>query len=161
MKQTIQKKTEKSQCQELLSNNKVSSCTLRQSYKEYDDFYKVGYKKYRSICEEFNKMIIDEILLNAKEFKMPYRLGTLRILKKEMNYSVSKNKLKIDWYETNKYKKTIYHLNDHTDGFNYRWFWSKKKAIIKNKTIYSFQATRTNKRRLATLLKNNKVDYFE
>ena len=161
MKQITQKTTENSQCQDLLNNQPVSSCTLKQAYEEYDDFYNVGYKKYRSICEEFNKLIIDAILLKAKEFKMPFRLGTLRILKKEMNYSVTKNKLKIDWQETNKQKKVIYHLNDHTDGFNYRWFWSKRKAIIKNKTIYSFQATRTNKRRLASLLKNKQVDYFE
>ena len=148
-------------CEQLLHKEKQASCTLVQSYKKYDDYYKVGYKKYRSICEDFNKLIIDEILLKAKEFKMPYRLGSLRILKKEMNYSVGKNKLKINWFETNKNKKVIYHLNDHTDGFNYRWFWSKKKAIVKNKTIYSFQATRTNKRRLAGLLKTKQVDYFE
>jgi hypothetical protein len=149
------------QCGELLTKAKQTSCTLVQAYKEYDDFYDVGYKKYRSICENFNKLIIDEILLKAKEFKMPHRLGSLRILKKEMNYSAGKNKLKINWQETNKHKKVVYHLNDHTDGFNYRWFWSKKNAIVKNKTIYSFQATRTNKRRLASLLKGKKVDYYE
>ena len=159
MMKTTQKKIP--QCGELLTKAKQTSCTLVQAYKEYDDFYDVGYKKYRSICEDFNKSIIDEILLKAKEFKMPHRLGSLRILKKEMNYSSSKNKLKINWQETNKHKKVIYHLNDHTDGFNYRWFWSKKKAIVKNKTIYSFQATRTNKRRLAGLLKTKQVDYFE
>ena len=148
-------------CQDLLQDKPQTSCTLVQAYKEYEDFYKVGYKTYRSICQDFNKLIIDDILLKAKEFKMPYRLGSLRILKKEMNYSSSKNKLKIDWKKTNEHKKVIYHLNDHTDGFNYRWLWSKKKAIVKNKSVYSFQATRTNKRRLATLLKNKKVDYFE
>ena len=60
-------------------DKRQASCTLVQAYKEYDDFYDVGYKKYRSICEDFNKLIIDEILLKAKEFKMPYRLGSLRI----------------------------------------------------------------------------------
>tara|TARA_R110000744_G_scaffold345108_2_gene450525 strand:+ start:4512 stop:4958 length:447 start_codon:yes stop_codon:yes gene_type:complete len=138
----------------------VNSCTLKSAYKNYDDFYNVGYKKYRAVCEDFNKRIVEDILMKAKEFKMPYRLGTLRIKKKKMNYS-KKNKLKINWLETNKYKKVIYHLNDHTDGFNYRWFWSKVNAVIKNKSVYSFQATRTNKRRLAGLLKNKKVDYFE
>jgi len=148
-------------CKDLLNNKPAPSCTLVNAYQEYDDFYNVGYKKYRAICESFNKKLIDQILLNAKEFKMPNRLGSLRILKKEMNYSVGKNKLKIDWKETNMQKKVIYHLNDHTDGFNYRWFWSKKNAIIKNKTVYSFQATRTNKRKLAGLLKTKQVDYFE
>ena len=155
------KKTVVGKCKQLLDKTPQASCTLVQAYKEYDDFYNVGYKKYRRVCEEFNKLIIDGILLKAKEFKMPYRLGTLRILKKEMNYSAGKNKLKIDWKATNENGKVIYHLNDHTDGFNYRWFWSKKTAIVKNKTIYSFQATRTNKRRLAGLLKTKQVDYFE
>ena len=141
-------------------SQQVNSCTLKSAYKSYDDFYKVGYKKYRTICEEFNKDIIEDILLKAKEFKLPYRLGSLRVKKKKMNYG-RKNKLKINWLETNKHKKVIYHLNDHTNGFNYRWFWSKINAIIKNKSVYSFQATRTNKRRLAALLKNNEVDYFE
>ena len=87
---------------------------------------------------------------------MPHRLGSLRILKKEMNYSAGKNKLKINWQETNKHKKVVYHLNDHTDGFNYRWFWSKKNAIVKNKTIYSFQATRTNKKKISFFIKRQK-----
>mgnify|MGYP003639728648 CR=1 FL=1 len=142
------------------SQQQETSCTLKNAYKDYDDFYKVGYKKYRAICEDFNKRIIDKILLKAFEFKMPYRLGSLRIRKKLMNYS-KKNKLKIDWQATNKHKKVMYHLNDHTNGFNYRWFWSKINAVIKNKSVYSFQATRTNKRRLAALLKNNDVDFFE
>jgi len=142
------------------SQQQLNSCTLKNAYKDYDDFYKVGYKKYRAICEDFNKRIIDKILLKAFEFKMPYRLGSLRIRKKLMNYS-KKNKLKIDWQATNQQKKVMYHLNDHTNGFNYRWFWSKINAVIKNKSVYSFQATRTNKRRLAALLKNNEVDFFE
>ncbi len=138
------------------------SATLKNAYKTYEDFYNVGYKKYRSICEDFNKLIMDNILLKSHEFKMPYRLGTLRIKKKKMNYSQkNKNKLKIDWKATRENKKVIYHLNDHTNGFNYRWYWLKREAVVKNKSVYSFQATRTNKRRLAALLKNNEVDYFE
>jgi hypothetical protein len=156
MKLITLKEMESKTCKSL----QVNSCTLKSAYKSYDDFYDVGYKKYRAVCEDFNKKIIEDILMKAKEFKMPYRLGTLRIKKKKMNYS-KKNKLKINWLETNKHKKVIYHLNDHTDGFNYRWFWSKINAVIKNKSVYSFQATRTNKRRLAGLLKKKKVDYFE
>ena len=149
---------ENKMCKQQLKN----SCTLTQAYKSYDDYYKVGYKTYRNICEDFNKKIMDDILLKSKEFKMPFRLGSLRIKKKKMNFSNKlRNKLKIDWKATRENNKVIYHLNDHTNGYNYRWYWEKRNAIIKNKSIYSFQATRTNKRRLATLLQNNEIDYFE
>ena len=34
---------------------------------------------YQTICDEFNKLLIDEILINSEEIRLPYRLGTLRI----------------------------------------------------------------------------------
>ena len=42
------------------------SITLKNAYKTYEDFYKVGYKNYRNICEDFNKLIMDNILLKSQ-----------------------------------------------------------------------------------------------
>ena len=71
-----------------------------------------------------------------------------------------KNKLKIDWAASKKLGKRIYHLNDHTGGYKYRFYWTK--GIIKNITAYSFIPTRTNTRTLAGILKdkNRELDYF-
>ena len=104
-------------------------------------------------------MLIEEILLNSEEVRLPYRLGTVRIKKSKMKYD-DKNKLKIDWAKSKKLGKRIYHLNDHTGGYNYRFYWTK--GIVKNITAYSFIPTRTNTRRLASILKDKErqLDYF-
>lgn len=119
----------------------------------------VDYKVFRDICDEFNKAIIDEILINSEDVKLPVRLGRLRIKKTKMNFT-DKNKLRIDWKKSKELKKRIYHMNEHTGGYKYRFFW--KKGIIKNITAYAFIPTRTNARRLASILKDEdrELDYF-
>jgi hypothetical protein len=119
----------------------------------------VDKKTYRKICDEFNKLFIDEILISSEEMKLPYRLGTIRVKKSKMKYD-DKNKLKIDWAASKKLKKRIYHLHDHTGGDKYRFYWTK--GIVKNITAYSFIPTRTNTRRLASILKDREreLDYF-
>jgi hypothetical protein len=114
---------------------------------------------FREICDEFNKLMIEKILLNSEEIRLPYRLGALRVKKSKMKYD-DKNKLKIDWAASKKLGKRIYHLNDHTGGYKYRFYWTK--GIVKNITAYSFIPTRTNTRTLASILKdkNRQLDYF-
>ena len=132
-------------------------------YKKYKEDVipelQVDKKLFRKICDDFNRMLIEEILLNSEEVRLPYRLGTVRIKKSKMKYD-DKNKLKIDWAASRKLGKRIYHLNDHTGGYKYRFYWTK--GIIKNITAYSFIPTRTNTRTLAGILKdkNRQLDYF-
>lgn len=121
----------------------------------------VDYKTYRALIESFNKAMVDKILNESYEFKLPYRLGSLRIRKKKMSFK-SKNALRVDYKRSRESGKLVYHMNDHRDNFNYRWYWKKKTAIVKNKTAYSFTPTRANKRELARLLLTDKsIDYFE
>jgi hypothetical protein len=139
---------------------------LSDSYKDFDksqipgSFFYINYKTYRKICEEFNKLTSEDILLNAGEFKLPYRLGEIRIEKKKMVFDTTR--MKIDWQATRKAGFQVYHINDHRDNYRYRWYWKKKGAVVKNKTLYSFIPSRANKRELAKLLKTDKsIDYFE
>ena len=132
-------------------------------YKYYKDNVipelQVDKQMFRKICDEFNKLVIDEILVNSEEVRLPYRLGTIRVKKSKMKYD-DKNKLKIDWAASRKLGKRIYHLNDHTGGYKYRFYWTK--GIVKNITAYSFIPTRTNTRTLASILKDKdrQLDYF-
>lgn len=131
--------------------------TLVDSYKEYIEenpelnIYK---KDYKNICIRFNELLCDEIITNAEEVTLPSRLGTLRIKK------VKGSGKRVDWAATKEHNKKIYHLNLHTDEYYFRWHWSKKKALFANKSVYSFTPLRKHKRKLAGLLKNNNVEFF-
>jgi len=143
---------------------------LRKSYDYYIKDIKLGSKydidwtTYKAIISSFNKECMRSIVEDGFIFKMPYRIGILRIRKKQnrldnlkFNYALlntSNNELKTK------------HLNEHTNNWYVRFYWAKnKECMIKNKSIYSLIPTRDNKRHLAALLKKKGMEqmnkYFE
>jgi len=146
----------------------------------------VDYKSFAGIIYDFNKELARLLIEEGIEFKMPQRLGFMRIRKwKLKNYmnpdgTINKRKLPVDWKRTKELwkeiypnktpeqlkaipkKKVIYHLNEHTDGYRYRLYWSKKGSNAKNRKVYSLVFTFTNHRHLARVLKSNhKPEYYE
>lgn len=154
------------------TKNKIQKpLTLTQIYQYYikdidnNSKYNIDYKLFRKICEEFNKSISSLIIDSGYFFKIPYRLGTIRIKKGKVN--VTSKSLKMDFGLLNssdgKYKNK--HLNEHSGGYYVRFHWNKLDMIIKNKSLYSFIPTRFNKRALASIVKQDGVfqinKYFE
>lgn len=144
--------------------------TLKDVYKVYktkfkDTKYELEYKIFRSICETFNKYIMDSIIDEGYFFKLPYRIGIMRIKKHKVNLDNLKKDYGLYNKSDGKFKNG--HLNEHTNNQYVRFYWSKfyTDNMVKNKTYYSFIATRTNKRRLAALLKDKGLSqmnkYFE
>jgi len=134
-------------------------------FKHIYEFYKgatvkgmqLDYKTFVKVCSEYNKGLMDKVLVEAKEVKFHVRTGYLRIRKKKTLTKV----LKIDWAMTKLHNIKMFHLNEHRDGFNYRFYWRKTTSNIKNRTLYTFIPCRTAKRTLARILKNNdEIDYF-
>jgi hypothetical protein len=139
------------------------SKTLLDAYKSFKKenakeplLSKIDKETYKKVCTEFNKLLSHKIMTEAYEFKLPANLGSIRVKKIKGN-----NTRRVDWETTKKHNTKIYHLNFHTDGFYYKWFWHKKKALFTNKSAYSFTPTRYNKRTLAKLLKTHQVEFFE
>lgn len=140
--------------------------TIADFYESYlqsidrDTVYDIGYKKFRTILNDYFKYIADEVMLNGKEFKFPCRMGTLQIIKhKPKNYN-SKS-LRIDFQSSKQLGKKIYFLNEHSDGYKYRFHYCKQNCLTKNKSKYQFVASRANKRKLATLIFSKYRDYPE
>lgn len=141
--------------------------TLKHSYLYYtkdleeDSKYNVDYRTYRDICEDFNKLISEAIIERGEFFQLPYRLGILRIKKRQTDL----NNLRSNFGLFNKDNIKSKFLNEHSKGFYCRFYWNKRiDTIVKNKTAYSFIPTRFNKRYLAKVLKENKNQinlYFE
>jgi len=135
-----------------------NSKTIRDSYKYYVEQYgkDLEYRIYKEICVRFNKKVSEYIIENSREFKLPGRLGVIRIKKIKSN-----NLKRVDWKASKENNCRVYHLNFHTDENYYKFFWHKKNALFTNKNAYSFTPIRGNKRMLAKLLKENKVEFFE
>lgn len=145
-----------------------SPLTLTHAYKYYQSTidlsskYNIPYSVYRNICQDANKELSRMIIEEGYFFKMPYRLGTIRIEKRKIDL----NNLKPDFGLFNKTELKNKHLNEHSGNYYVRFYWNKKIAtIVKNKSAYCFIPTRENKRTLAKLIKQNGMEqinkYFE
>lgn len=133
------------------------------SYKEYiepNTQYDVDLKTFKAIVTDYFKYIKNEIMYECKEVKLPCRLGTLQIIKHQPKEYSGKS-LRWDWKATKEIGKPVYLLNEHSNGWKYRFFWSKQGCLLTNKGKYQFIACRDNKRELAKIIFNRLKDYPE
>ena len=134
-----------------------------ESYCEYtkdNPLYQVSYKTFRDVVTEYFRYLRDEIIENGKEVRLPCRMGSLSIVKHKPKEYTGKS-LRIDYAESKKYGKMIFHLNEETGGYKYRFYWNKQNMLTTNKTHYQLIMTRDNKRHLAQIVKSHKRDYCE
>lgn len=117
----------------------------------------VDYSLYKRILDEMCIIILDYIFERSQGFKMPYGLGFICIGKYKQ--SMKLEKLATDYKASNQYGKRIYHLNEHSDGYKYRLFWSKIPQTFPDRYKYQLCLVRQNKRKLAQLI-FNKHDYL-
>lgn len=147
-------------------NYNRKSYTIADYYLSYKDYiqegsqYDISYQTFKAIVTDYFKYIRDEVMLNSKEVKLPCRLGTLQIIKHQPKEFTGKS-LRWDWKATRELGKPVYLLNDHSNGWKYRFHWQKKDIIVKNIKKYMFIACRQNKRDLCKIIMNKQCDYIE
>lgn len=119
--------------------NKVkTNYGLPKFYKEYIKSIKAGSDYdmppalYRYIVEAFWEKVTNYVIFEHGEFRLSYHLGTIRVKKMKTRM----NSLKYNYGHYLKTGEKIYHLNEHTNEFYYKFFWSG--ARVKNKSIYKF-----------------------
>lgn len=126
----------------------------------YDKYEYIDYKLYRSIIIDMFKLIQKELIINSNEIKLPFTLGDLYICKyKPKNYN--KNSLSVDYFASKQAGVRVYHLNEHSDGYKCRLFWSRCESKTKFIQKYSINLIRANKRLLASVIKNKITDFQE
>lgn len=148
---------------------------LRDSYKLYkrEEQNPIDVKTYLLIVNGFMKFLIGK-LLSKGQINIPERLGTLQIIGKKVKVRMEDGEIKglaPDWANTKKLweedsnarqsKKLVYHFNENTNGVRYRFFWSKGRVLVSNKTLYTLKMTRTNKRALSKLVNKGKEFYIK
>ena len=162
--------------------------TIKDAYKLYkeDNLNGVDKSTFVKVCKEFNKLLIQQVIENSFEYRLPYRLGFLRVKKcknviEVVDGKINTVRLKPDWdacwdYWNRIYegktraeivaipnKKLIYHYNDSTDGYYYKFFWDRKQCAIKNQAMYKFRPTMGVKKLLTAHLydEDRLNDYYE
>lgn len=129
----------------------------RQYIKDKND-KTLPYSRFKRVLEAFNTNIAQAILDRSEGFKMPSGLGYIRIVKYKPK-SLNEKSLSVDYKASKEYDKKIYHLNEHSDGYKFRLYWSKVPITFSDRYKYQLSLVRANKRYLAQLIFNNN-DYI-
>ncbi len=139
------------------------TASLQDAYKVYRRNHKKFRKReYLDICYDITEGISDMMIRDSFEYKIPFKLGFIRIRKLKQKLilkdgKIDINKNIIDWEKTwdtwnemypelsnkeireLKGKWVIFQTNDHTEKQIMRFYWDKKFANAINKTIYRFK----------------------
>ena len=77
------------------------------------------------------------------------KVFSLKKIKNLERVDGSKKSLSKDYKTSKELNKTIYHLNEHSNGYKYRLYWSKNKNTFPDIYKYNLSLVRQNKRKLA------------
>lgn len=148
------------------SAKNTKSYTIASFYNDYldsierDTVYDIDYTKYRNIVTDYFQHLRQKLIEEGKRIKLPYRMGSVQIVKSRPKH-LDKRSLRIDYKATKETGKLVFLLNEHSDFFKYRAFYSKLDMVVPNKSKYQLVLTRANKRRLAEIIKSREMDYEE
>ena len=119
----------------------------------------IDYSLYKRVLSEMCSTILEHLLERSEGFKMPYGLGFIQVCK-YLPKTYTTESLSVDYAASKQYDKRIYHLNEHSDGYKYRLYWSKLPRTFSDRYKYQLSLVRDNKRKLAQLI-FNKQDYID
>lgn len=143
---------------------------MARKYRDYRRRYygrktRLNISDFRKSVNLVNKKVIDRIIFDNFEFNIS-GLGKLSLKKRKIRKFIDgkfNKRLAVDWKESKKYGKRIYHLNEHSGGYKYLFYFEQSK-VLKNRTYYTFKVARQNDRYLAKILKNpdiyGKIDAY-
>jgi hypothetical protein len=98
----------------------------------------LGTKAFTSVLEAYNLGICD-LLLRGKEVKLPFRLGTVYVQKKKLNF----NNLPFDYGTWRKTGQKLFHTNRHSDGYRAQFHWRKQLTALSGIQLYALVPCRS------------------
>jgi hypothetical protein len=119
----------------------------------------VDYGVYKRVLDCMCSIILEHVLKRSEGFKMPYGLGFIQVGKYRPK-KYTQDSLSVDYETSKQLNKRTYHLNEHSDGYKYRLYWSKLPRTFADRYKYQLSLVRNNKRALAQLI-FNKQDYID
>lgn len=144
------------------------------SRENYDRFMKenklteqqLSYSKWCKNLDICNWMWIEYALSTGKKVNLPHGFGPLavnkKMLKRFKEFDGKKYiNLRVDWAKTKKIGKKVYHTNEHSDGFNFKWMWFPREAKLFMSDLYVFKPCRYASRAIAKYVNKPNSDYKE
>lgn len=124
----------------------------------------LSYDKYKENIYICNNLMVEYVLKTGNTIKLPHGFGDLTIRKKKLKPKKIFNgktyiNLKIDWAKTKKEGKYIYHTNEHSDGYNYRWIWKPSSARFFFSSLWNFKPHRDASRAIAKFVNKPNSNY--
>lgn len=125
---------------------------------------KISKQKWAAVVRGFNESIIDYILETGEKVRLPWGVGALSVSKfKPRRTKIFEGKeyinLAVDWAATKRLGKRTYHLNAHTDGNRFKWYWFRKDCMIDFSPVRFFKPCKSASHKLAAYLKGNPEKY--
>jgi len=125
----------------------------------------ITYSKYCKNLEVCNWMFIEYALRTGQKVALPYGFSYIAVNKKMLKkFKEYKDKdgstkrvvnLRPDWNKTRKEGKKIYHTNEHSDGFNFRWAWFPHEGKLHLSDLYVFKPCRYASRAINKYVKKS------
>lgn len=181
---TIQKEpmTFKRGRRKVLANYKFDD--IYKFYKELNGKKALPKSVVRQIYKKLFPTIVKMMVFDAFDFRMPARLGYIRVKKKlvepklDENGNLDARRLSVDWKKTTKLWNKLYpgktqkeikaiknkplvrELNEDYNGYRVTWYWDKTTCNIKNQAAYYINITRDNDRILSRGVKLNNLNFY-
>jgi len=133
----------------------------KQVYKKFREKYPsstLSYTQWSDILYSFNYGFRDYCLETGRKAKFPYGVGVFCITKyKEKKIKVVDGvqyvNLHVDWKKTKEKGYRIYHMNNHTEGCAFKWYWIGRTARFFQSDIWSFKPSRVSSRLISHYIK--------
>jgi len=151
------------------------------SQKDIFQFYvsrggNLDWKVWADVVARFNNSVMDEIIMEGREFDMGAGLSRICVLRIDRNHATPR----VDWVSTRKLKEELLvegknlmsedtpdgepYLVYYTDDWYCRFFWEKRSCMVRNKSAYRFDASRGlkgNKTKLVQHLLSDDLAYLK
>jgi hypothetical protein len=126
-----------------ISRENYDRFLIEHNLKETD----ISYAKYCKNIEVCNWMFVEYALRTGLKVHLPYGFGAIAVNKKMLKrYKEYKGKkyvnLRINWAKTKELGKKVYHTNEHSDGYNFRWIWFSDDSKLHLSDLYVFKPGR-------------------
>lgn len=124
----------------------------------------LSFSKYTKNLEICNWMWVEYALRTGEKIYLPYGFGPIVVNKKKLKiFKIHKGKkyinLRPDWKKTRELGKTVYHTNEHSDGYNFRWAWFPSECKLHLSDLYVFRPARYTSRAINKYIRHISGDY--